>query len=46
MSIDPTRARGTNIVRPWGWTLALVVSEDLKEAIEREGLTGTRITVA
>jgi hypothetical protein len=40
--IDPTKVEGTRIFRPWGWTLTLVVSEDLKEALEREGLTGTR----
>jgi hypothetical protein len=42
MRIDPTKVEGARIFRPWGWTVALVVSEDLKEALEREGLTGTR----
>ncbi|HEX8441053.1 imm11 family protein [Archangium sp.] len=42
MRVDPTKVEGARIFRPWGWTLTLVVSEDLKEALEREGLTGTR----
>jgi hypothetical protein len=40
--IDPTKVDGARIFRPWGWSLALIISEDLKEALEREGLTGTR----
>ncbi|MFB1481210.1 hypothetical protein [Corallococcus sp. RDP092CA] len=27
-------------VRPWGWSVALIVSEDLKTALERTGATG------
>jgi hypothetical protein len=46
MRIDPTKVEGARIFRPWGWTLTLVVSEDLKEALEREGLTGTKFTEA
>lgn len=42
MRIDPTKVEGTRIFRPWGLTLTLVVSEDVKEALEREGITGTR----
>jgi hypothetical protein len=42
MRINPTKVEGTRIFRAWGWPLALIVSEDLKEALEREGLTGTR----
>jgi hypothetical protein len=40
--IDPTKVEGSRIFRPWGWPLGLIVSEDLKEALEREGFTGTR----
>ncbi len=44
LRIDPTQVEGAHLFRPWGWTLALLVSEDVKEALEREGLTGTRFT--
>jgi hypothetical protein len=40
--IDPTKVEGARIFRPWGWPIGLIVSEDIKEALEREGLTGTR----
>ena len=40
MRIDPTKVEGVRIFRPWGWTEALVISEDIKQALEREGLTG------
>lgn len=44
MRIDPAKAKAARIFRPWGWTLSLVVSEDVKEAMEHEGLTGPRFT--
>ncbi|WP_257457763.1 imm11 family protein [Archangium lipolyticum] len=44
MRIDPAKVGDARIFRPWGWTVALIVSEDLKEALEREGLTGTKFT--
>jgi hypothetical protein len=34
------------VFRPWGWRVALVVSEDIKEALEAAGLTGTRFVEA
>lgn len=42
MRIDPTKAGDARIFRPWGWAVALVVSEDLKEAMDAEGITGTK----
>ncbi|HEX5748053.1 MAG TPA: DUF1629 domain-containing protein [Archangium sp.] len=42
MRIDPTKVGDAHLFRPWGWTVALIVSEDLKQALEREGITGTR----
>jgi len=42
MRIDPTEVGDARIFRPWGWTGALILSEDLKQALEREGITGTR----
>jgi hypothetical protein len=44
LRIDPTKVGGARVFRPWGWTLTLLVSEDVKEALEREGVTGTRFT--
>ena len=42
MRIDPTRVGDARIFRPWGWVVALIISEDLKLALEQEGITGTR----
>ncbi|MGZ3457794.1 MAG: imm11 family protein [Archangium sp.] len=42
MRIDPVKAEGARIFRPWGYKLSLLISEDLKDALEHEGITGTR----
>ncbi|HEX8433756.1 imm11 family protein [Archangium sp.] len=42
MRIDPTRVGDAHLFRPWGWRVALVISEELKLAMEAEGITGTR----
>ncbi len=42
LRIDPSKVGDTRVFRPWGWDIALIVSEDLKQAIEAEGITGTR----
>ncbi len=42
MRIDPMKAGDTRIFRPWGWSQALIVSERLKEAMEKERITGTK----
>jgi hypothetical protein len=42
MRIDPTKVGDARIFRPWGWPVALIVSEDLKQAMEAEGITGAR----
>lgn len=42
MRIDPAKVGDAQIFRPWGWPVALVVSKDLKQAMEAEGITGTR----
>lgn len=44
MRIDPSKAEGAHLFRPWGWPEALIVSGDLKQALEREHITGTRFT--
>ncbi|MDC0708106.1 hypothetical protein POL68_06450 [Stigmatella sp. ncwal1] len=40
MRIDPTKVGDAKIFRTWGWTVALIVSEDIKDALERAGVTG------
>ncbi|WP_343211102.1 imm11 family protein [Archangium violaceum] len=42
MRIDPTQVGDAHIFRTWGWSQGLIISEDLKQALEQEGLTGTR----
>jgi hypothetical protein len=42
MRIDPTKVENARIFRPWGWRVALVISEDLKQALEAAGISGTR----
>jgi hypothetical protein len=42
MRIDPTKVGDAHIFRPWGWNVALIVSEDLKDAMEAVGITGTK----
>jgi hypothetical protein len=41
MRIDPTRVGQARIFRPWSWTVALIVSEDIQQALQRLGVTGT-----
>lgn len=40
MRIDPSKVADARIFRPWGWRVALIVAEDVKEALERTGATG------
>ncbi|PTL75918.1 imm11 family protein [Vitiosangium sp. GDMCC 1.1324] len=40
MRIDPSQVGDAKIFRPWGWRVALIVAEDVKEALERTGATG------
>jgi len=42
MRIAPSRVGGAHIFRPWGWPVALVVSEEIKSALERAGASGTK----
>ncbi|MFY0568990.1 imm11 family protein [Archangium lansingense] len=44
MRIDPSRVGDARVFRPWGWKVVLVVSEDVKEALERTGATGMEFT--
>lgn len=42
MRIDPAKVGDARVFRTWGWTVALVVSEELKETLERVGATGVK----
>ncbi|RKH57745.1 imm11 family protein [Corallococcus aberystwythensis] len=44
MRIDTSKVGNAKIFRPWGWSIALIVSEDLKTALERTGATGMHFT--
>lgn len=38
LKIDPEKVEDASIFLPWGWTVVLIVSERVKQAIEEEGL--------
>jgi len=40
MRIDSSRAKGAHLFRLGGWKIALIVSEDVKDILERTGVTG------
>lgn len=42
MRIDPSKVGDARIFRTWGWSIGLILSEDLKLALEGERITGTR----
>jgi hypothetical protein len=42
MRINPTVVGTEKVFRTWGWHIALIVSEDIKAALERVGATGTK----
>lgn len=44
LRIDPREVGGAKVFRAWGWSIALIVSEDLKDALERTGATGMKFT--
>jgi hypothetical protein len=42
MRIDPSKVGDAKVFRPWGWSVALIIREDIKDALERLGATGTK----
>ncbi|QSQ16942.1 imm11 family protein [Myxococcus landrumensis] len=40
MRIDPSKVGNVKVFRTWGWTGVLIVSEDIKDALERAHITG------
>ncbi len=41
MRIDASKVGGVKVFRTWGWSVALVISEEIKAGLERMGATGT-----
>ncbi|MCP3136717.1 imm11 family protein [Pyxidicoccus xibeiensis] len=44
MRIDPSKVGDAKVFRTWGWSIALIVSEEIKDALERIGATGVSFT--
>jgi hypothetical protein len=44
LRIDTSKVGDVKVFRPWGWKLVLIVSEDIKDALERIGATGVKFT--
>jgi hypothetical protein len=42
LRIDKTQVGNAKVFRPEGWEVVLIVSEEIKDALERLGTTGTR----
>ncbi|GEN07792.1 hypothetical protein SAMN05443572_101183 [Myxococcus fulvus] len=42
MRIDRTKVGSAKVFRTWGWEIALVISEDIKVALERAKVTGAK----
>ncbi len=42
MRIDPAKVGDAKIFRTWGWTIALIVDEEIKQSLMRIGATGTK----
>lgn len=45
LRIDPARVGGIHFFRPWGWPVVLLVSEELKVALEQTGVSGVRFQI-
>ena len=44
MRIDKSKVGAAKVFRTKGWNVALIVSEEIKDALERIGATGTKFT--
>jgi hypothetical protein len=42
MRIDPAKVGEAKVFRTWGWSIVLIVSEDIKDAMEHTGVTGAK----
>jgi hypothetical protein len=46
LRIDSSKVGDAKVFRPWGWLVVLLVSEEIKEALERIGATGAKFKEA
>jgi hypothetical protein len=46
LRIDPSQVGDAHIFRPWGWQLAIIVSEQVKNVMEEAGIAGARFKEA
>jgi hypothetical protein len=46
LKVDPTKIGDAHIFRPWGWDVAIIVSDTLKQALEQESITGMKYVEA
>jgi hypothetical protein len=44
LKIDSAKIEDADIFRTWGWSVALIVSENLKQVLEGERITGPKFT--
>jgi hypothetical protein len=44
MRIDPSKVGDAKVFRPWGYRVALLVAEEVKDALERTGASGLEFT--
>jgi hypothetical protein len=42
MRIDSSQVGDAKVFRPWGWPIVLIVREEIRDALERMGATGTK----
>ncbi|NMO18136.1 hypothetical protein HPC49_50760 [Pyxidicoccus fallax] len=42
LRIDPMKVGDAKVFRTWGWHIALIVSDEIKKALERAGATGLK----
>jgi hypothetical protein len=42
LHVDPSKVDDAHLFRPWGWRVALIISDELKQSLEGESITGTR----
>ena len=42
MRIDASQVGDAKVFRTWGWPIALIVREEIRDALERMGATGTK----
>ena len=46
LKVDPAKIEGASIFRTWGWNVAVIVSEHVKQVLEQERITGAKFVEA